>query len=167
MIPLGPDKIRQSAEREAERLANTSRWRRAFLGAKARDPLLVKARTSRSARNYYIVDFRIGGRSTGRMILDAKSGKVGQVAGLRDEQSELPRFLEPSELPKVLTVIYSKDRQVELRDFRIDPELYWEPSNQSPSPFQPFYVARTAHDIAYVRVDGEVFGNVTRTGAGG
>ncbi len=64
-------------------------------------PLLVLG-PIRSKRNYYIVEFRSAGLSTGRMIFNASDGALGYTAGLRPGQAALNRFAMPAELPALV-----------------------------------------------------------------
>lgn len=166
---VAPDLVLGKAAAEGKRLARLDRWSRAYVTAAALTPLLVRGTTN--SRNYYIVEFRTSGRSTGRMIFNAATGKLAEIAGLLTGQESLPRFAIPSELPPLVNqreIQYAEGTIVKLlkERFSVDSNLVWTSCDQSHSPLQPFYVVRQPPHVAYVRVDGQVFPRLTTTGAG-
>jgi hypothetical protein len=87
------------------RIARNRQWQLAFRGARPRVVLPVRLRSGRGP-GFYAVNFvtdRVG-RSvrTGTAILDASTLKPLLIAGIDDEEQELPQLLDPSEARRML-----------------------------------------------------------------
>lgn len=181
-MSLTADDARKAAARERDAIAQTHEWAEAYHGAAPQDALLVKA--TPPDEDYYIVEFRQSGRTTGLMLVDASSGEVGELTGIRTPTDSLFRFFRPEEVPQLLEAHgrellahcagtealagYSLDFLA--GNIRVRPDLVWEPCDQSLTPFYPFY--RVEHavqgriDRLLVRVDGEVHPKLTNAGRG-
>jgi hypothetical protein len=169
--------IVQNANAELPKRKNLGEWARSFENVAVMDPLLVLGPVN-SKNNYYIVDFRNNATSTARVIYRAADGKIAEIAGLDDGQSELPPFFRPAELPGVLrerSVGCAGGKRIPFGSitFTVDNELVWTPCDQSMSPMQPFYVVHLSGlppdcpSQVYVRVDGAVFEELSESVAGG
>lgn len=177
--------ILKAASDERDRLG-TGRWAIAYRGAEPRDPLLVQ--TTPPARPYYIVQFQQADRTTGLLLINAESGKINAIAGVQSPTESMFRFLRPSEVSSTceeygrrllsgqLDPSVGADRRLDppvaisAANVTVEPALFWEPCDQSLTPFQPFYRAvhtrSDGRDALLVRVDGEVFTKITHGGAG-
>ena len=165
------------ASEERDRLRMATEWAAAYRAAEPQEPLLVEAKLS-----YYIVQFRQGDRSTGLMLIDPDEGTVGAMTGVHDSTEAMFRFFRPAEIPEIMerfarTAENTKDDQpfvrpadVTIENLKVEPRLFWEPCDQSLTPFKPFYRIQnvtpggTGH--FFVRVDGEIHTKITHGGAG-
>jgi hypothetical protein len=160
--------IQKAAEDERDRLLKIEKWTTAYKDAKPEEPLLV---TGRPNRDYYIVEFRKEGRTTGLMRVNAQTGKVGSFTGIQKPGSSLYRFHRPKEIPQLVAQHseLSPDAALpSIKDINVQTALHWEPCDQSVTPFMPFYVAKVpaVTSAVYVRVDGKVFTSLTHGAAG-
>jgi hypothetical protein len=162
---IDQDRAFSAAKAEADELAADPSWKVAFAGAVPGPPILVRDR-SRRKRDYFIVDFRIGERSTGRMIVNAATGVIDQVTGIEEDGNALPAFIPPS------IVLSRVPDRIDIGDGRIIQkpagtptiEAVWEPSRQSQTRFEPFYLVRWPSVEIYVRADGFIFPKPTPPG---
>lgn len=166
--------IERLAIDEGERRSKTGQWVVAYRGAVPEEPLLVIGRPP--IRDYYIVDFRRDNRTTGLILLNALSGKVGSIAGIQKPGDAMFRFVRPNEVT-ALFAKYGHDlasgdvgEPIDVKAIRLQSTLYWEPCDQSLTPFKPFYrvehVKPGGSDDFFVRVDGEIHKAITHGGAG-
>jgi hypothetical protein len=184
-MSLTPDAIRQVATAERSRLAALREWAAAYSGAHEEDPLLVHV--ALPMRDYYIVQFVKDHRTSGLMLIDAVSGKLGSVTRIEYAPDTVYRFLRPADIPP-LVERYARKRttrddtlslgqrppdlpdDVRAGDVTVHPVLYWEPCDQSVTPFYPLYrVEYSGPNGAarfLVRVDGEIFTEITTGGRG-
>jgi hypothetical protein len=188
-MSLTVDEIRKAVTDERDRVRVIDRWKSAYAGAEPEVPLLVKA--TPPFKDYYIVDFRQAHGTTGLMLASPDTGKIRAMTGVRTPGKSLSRFLRPAEVPAYLDryrydlqshaagpgapVTYGDFRDGLVRNFNaanvtVDPVLFWEASDQSLTPYYPFY--RVTHktpdgtDHFLVRVDGQVVEKTTHGGRG-
>ena len=154
--------ILEQAKGDAQVLAKTDEWSVALRNAQPRTPMLVTDLTQ-SGRDYYLVDFRTADRPTARMVFNARTGSGGSVTGIEQPGEYLPDFLLPGD------VLRAVDGRIAVpaASLTVDPTLVWKACDQSHTPFQPFYALRQGDYVVYVRVDGEIFTELTSSGAGG
>ena len=172
---------RKAAEDERERLLKIDRWTAAYKDALAQEPLLVAGNAPEKV--YYIVEFRQGNRTTGLMLVNARSGKVGSVTGIQTAAASMFHFYQPKEIPALVdecAVLFPRPNDLppvtmnrvvlNVQALEVQPTLYWEPCDQSLTLFQPFYVVYhrelSQRDRLFVRVDGEIYTSITHGGAG-
>jgi hypothetical protein len=122
------------------------------------------------------------------LLIDPETGTIESITGIQTAGSSLSRFLRPAEVPPFLSAHRHeleahaasagpygdyRDRLIsnfEQRDINVNPVLFWEPCDQSLTPFKPFYKVdhkmtdRT--DQFLVRVDGRTYAKTTRGGRG-
>jgi hypothetical protein len=163
---IDPDLALREAVAEATELADDPSWKVAFAGAVPGPAILVRDRSRRGERDYFIVDFRIGERSTGRMIVNATTGVIDEVMGIEEEGEALSGFItESAVLGRMRTrIILDDGRVVEPPADPSTIEVVWEPSRQSQTRFEPFYRVSWPSDELYFRVDGRVFPKLTPPG---
>lgn len=170
-LPLEPLEVQQLARVEAVRLAHADvAWQSAFADAEPREPVLVR-HLDDPGLDYYIVDFRASdGRPTGRMMFGVHIEGPGEVTGIDRPGASLPPLVSRQEALSLIA-----NRQLTLPDGRLVPlvaaefnaaDLVWKPCDQSLTPFEPFYRLRIAGFVVYLRVDGELFTELTEFGAG-
>jgi hypothetical protein len=162
---MAPTRATDLARLEAVRLTSgvdefSDSWRPAFAASQAGQTLLVREYQN-PAGDYYIVDFEQSGRSTGRMILNAQDGSIGELTGTDPSAESIPVLLPPGE---VLRLVSGKN--VKADNATVEPDLVWKPCDQSKSRFLAFYVVRQGADVVYVRTDGATFAELTERGAG-
>ena len=173
-VPLPLAAIRKAAEDMRDRLVTIDKWSSAYANTLSQEPLLVGGRTSDKA--YYIVEFRQDdSTTTGLMIVNALTGKVGQVAGIRRPTEALLVFYRPNQIPDLLhgrTELFDDSRRVMIsrENVNVQSSLFWKPCDQSQTPFLPIYVVdhvkERVKDLLWVRVDGEVYTRITQSGRG-
>jgi hypothetical protein len=175
-VALPSDVILRAAVAARDRLVAVPKWSAAYVSATPQEPLLVRGRAP-SDMEYYLVEFRQSGRTTGLMIIDARTARVDQVGGIRagpDAGAPLV-FYRPEQIPALVgsrDVMVNDSRHVTISaaGVTVRPALFWVPCDQSFSPFQPLYVADhlndDVRDVLYVRVDGQVYTSITQTGRG-
>src|SRR5262245_33365279 len=155
--------VEQRAGLEAQKRARSPEWTAAFAKAQPRTPLLVK-HLDDSHLDYYIVDFRTGTVPTGRMIFDASTGELGQIAGIDIHQPSMEEFLTTTQIQKIvlaqpINVGTGREptKTISPDDFSIATSLEWRECDQSATPMQPFYRVdiRSRHAPLYVRIDGQ------------
>ena len=158
--PLSPPEILTAAQAVADRLGKQTQWRYAFRHASPDPPLLV-ARLDRPGTYYYIAPFRIAGRLTGRIELNAQTGKYGEATGVVTPKDELSRYASVDDVwARVRTPLPESRSARPARPARmpvIEPILVWRPSLQSRTPFLPFHLGRIGRKVTYFRVDGKEF----------
>jgi hypothetical protein len=132
---------------------------------------------------YYIVEFRQENRTTGLMRVNGRSGKVGSVTGIQTPAASMFHFYQPKEIPALVdgcAVLFPRRNDfppvtmnrviLNVHTLDVQPTLYWEPCDQSLTPFQPFYVVyhleQSLRERLFVRVDGEIYTSITHGGAG-
>ena len=162
-LPLA--EILARAKREGIRLADIPYWEVAFRGAEPRLPQKVRG-LAQPPYEYYVVDFRVGSRPTGRLILDSRTGDVDEITGTDHADEPIPEFLTPYQAARVLrnrdlTTADGRKLRLDPACVEIDEEMVWKPCDQSRTPFQAFYVAHQAGDTFYIRADGAVFSELT------
>ena len=163
---IDPDLALREAVAEATELADDPSWKVAFAGAVPGPAILVHDRSRRGKRDYFIVDFRIGERSTARMIVNATTGVIDEVMGIEEEGDALSGFIPESVvLSRIPAQIVLDDGRVFQRPAGAPTiEVVWEHSRESQTRFEPFYWVRWPSGELYVRVDGSIFLELTRPG---
>ena len=162
--------VQDLARREAETLAQQAYWQAAFDHATVQLTELVNPIPTNIAA-YYIVDFRVGTRQTGRLMLDARTGSVRAIAGVDETHATMPSFLSRQEvlsqlIDHVITLPTDLNGSFVASKATVDEHMVWQPCDQSRSPFQAFYVAREGVHQLFVRADGVAYGSLTQLGAG-
>ena len=162
--------IQKAAERERDRLQTIEKWTAAYKDARPQDPLIVEGRTI-PEKDYYIVEFRRDDRTTGVMLVNALTGEVGSITGIQTPDDTLYRFYRPTEIPSVVLRhhdLFPGTVTLDEKEINVQAALHWVPSDQSVTPFRPFYVVKAPglKGDLYVRVDGEVYTRLTHGGAG-
>ena len=160
-----PAAVESEALRALTWLLKSPRWAFAFSEAKPQKPLLVQ-RLDQDDSYYYIVPFAIEDVVTARIILDAKTSKFIEAAGIEEPGSSLPRFVDPAaELAnwhgKVVSLPSLRSRVIRPDTVGEHPVLVWRPCLESMSPFLPFYLRSVGDEFVYLRVDGERFARLT------
>src|SRR5262245_10926130 len=97
MLPTS--EVLKAAEDQRDELLKQDRWIAAYKDAKAQEPLLVGGRPG---RDYYIVEFRKEGGTTGLMRVNALAGRVGAFTGIQKAGTSLYRFYRPTEIPDIV-----------------------------------------------------------------
>ena len=170
---IDPDLALREAVAEATELADDPSWKVAFAGAVPGPAILVRdrSRRSRREREYFIVDFRIGERSTARIIVNATTGVIDEVMGIEEEGEALSGFITKYEpysaacAPGSSSTMGGSSSQPSAEPPTI--EVVWETSRQSQTRFEPFYRVSWSSDELYFRVDGSVFPKLTPPGLPG
>jgi hypothetical protein len=162
---LDPSQAKQEAIAEAAELLQDPFWRPAFENATPSEPVLV-TNESKPDRSYYLVDFRKGDRSTGRMVINANTGQVSQVTGCESDGASLPPFITPDKVDDQLLAQAQQPAppglQSEIPAGVPKKELIWKPSIDSRSMFQPFYKLTWENDVErFLRTDGALFEKLT------
>jgi hypothetical protein len=151
---------------DAERLQTDLRaddeWARTFAGAHI-DRVLSVRDQSAEGMDYYLVDFVDGSRRrVGSVIVDAYSLRRRDVVGIEQPDDALPPLIALDEVTRRIGPL-------NIGHVRIEPDLMWQPSDQSSSRFEPFHVVQDltrSIPAAFVRADGAVFTSLTQTLAG-
>ena len=169
--PIGVDEAAAAAERHVEALleADADEWQDPLRGARAGTPILVR-RLDRPPQTYYVVPLERGGQITARLALDGSTGRLKRISAL--EPGGLP--LHPWLLPRgFLEANAGRVFDVAGQSVRLDPAgthvldgLVWMPCKESRSPLVPFSIMITSGVRTYLRVDGELFPRLTRSGPG-
>ena len=162
--------IQALAKEAATRLGHEPYWRAGFGQVEIHLTELVY-RLPELTDAYYIVGFQAEGRPTGRLIMNANTGAVGQIAGVNNPQKSLPPFTPRAEVVRRLqarTLTFKPTRKpaFDQDHASLDDHMVWKPCDQSRTPFLPFYVASDGTQRAYVRADGVGFSELTDSGAG-
>jgi hypothetical protein len=162
---IDPDLARREALAEADELVADPDWKVAFTGAVPGPAILIRDR-SRKGRDYFIVDFRIGERSTARMIVNATTGVIDEVTGIEEEGEALPDFLPPAAVLSRIAgqIVLDDGRVIERPEGTPTIEMVWDHSRESQTRFVPFYWVRWPSGELYIRVDGSIFLELTRPG---
>src|SRR5690242_103334 len=97
--------IKAAAEAERNDIATDDELEPAFRNAEAQRPHLVEGAAPEKA--FYVVAFRRGTRTTGMMMVNARTGVVGSVIGIEEfPDGTAPemefRFYEPEEILAVV-----------------------------------------------------------------
>src|SRR5581483_4178504 len=112
-----------------------------------------------------IVDFQKSGRSTGRMLVNRKTGIVDVATGIENDADELPPFISPTEARSKVSpdIVLDDGRTVHPPAGVPTLVLLWQHSRESQSPFLPFYWLRWTSLGVFLRVDGRFFDRLTPT----
>jgi len=159
------EQAQAEAAAEAQELAADSFWRVAYSGASPTLSVQVKNLTP-GGRNYFVVDFQKGGRSTGRMVVNSKTGVVDLATGIELEADELPKFIVPTDVRRQLTpdVLLNDGKKVHIpTDEPTSVDVVWQHCLESQSMLLPFYWVRWKNSGLFLRVDGEFFDRLTPT----
>jgi hypothetical protein len=149
------------------KLAQRDHWKPALRGIKPSTPLLVH-RLDRPNEYYYIVPLENKKQATTAVAnVDALSGAYMQAAMLPDQSSNPFAALPREQLLKTLL-----GRRHELPEplgyvrlyegaFCLYPTLVWRPCRESLSPYYPFHMVSIGDHRLYIRIDGQVFNQLT------
>jgi hypothetical protein len=155
--PLNVPELLACAQAEGTRLGAMTRWEAAFRHATAELPILV-ARLDQPGTYYCLAAFRIGPGITGRIRLNAYSGKYAEATGVAKRGQTLTRFQTPDDVWSRLFPPRSRTARGGTRRMPvIEPMLVWQPSQQSRTPFLPFYQVKDGRKTRFFRVDGPDF----------
>ena len=157
--PLNQPDLLTCARAEGTRLGAMKRWEAAFRRATPELPLIV-ARLDQPGVYYCIAAFRIGPRITGRIRLNAYTGKYVEATGVAKTGEALTRYQTPDELWSRLFTTKSRTATGEGATRPtpvVEPMLVWQPSQQSRTPFLPFYQVKFGRKTRFYRVDGPDF----------
>ena len=166
MIKIMPvDDVVPRAAVAARQFATSERMAVAFAGATPDTAMLVQ-RLDRRDSYYYIVPFKVGGRETARMTMDATDATFLEASGIEKPGEQLPAYVPA---PVMLRRLYAEaDRFADTLRFLIrdgavgqHPVLVWMPCAESSSPFLPFYQYSIGDTFLYYRVDGARFEQLT------
>jgi hypothetical protein len=180
-MSLSADAIRQAAVAERDRLRATDRWAVAYAGAEAQEPLFVK--TTPPVRDYFIVQFRQNDRTSGLMLVNPESARIGAITGIQKPGQSLFQFVRPEDVPPLLERhgrellaryagpdAIAAGGQFHAANVTVQPVLVWEACDQSLTPYYPFYTVDHTQtgrmDHFFVRVDGRVYTALTHGGRG-
>jgi len=164
MIP--PPSAIEEAQRAAAALLQTSaRWRPGLAAREPDTPLLVQ-RLDRYDDYYYIVPFKRGHAETARLVIDATTGKFTEASAIEKEGESLAPYKPPL---SPLDACYGRPldlpavRNRVLRQGTIGKHavLVWRPCKESSSPLLPFHLLTIGDRVVYVRVDGQIFDELT------
>ena len=156
--PISPPKAQSLATQNlyANFFSYPQELRKAAMGTRAGQPLLVKWLDSHSAY-YYIVPFYRNSKASLLVSIDAFTGELQEVTQTRT----------PAPYPKVNAVtarqLLKKDLQLhkEWQDLQIlvqqAPSLVWKLCQQSFDPFDPFWQFQSKSRVRYVGQDGQVY----------
>ena len=159
--------ILSTASTEAARLGKMKRWQAAFRHAAPELPVMV-ARLDQPGTYYYIAGFRTGPIVTGRLRLNAHTGKYAEATGVSTVGRALTRYQTPDEVwarvftPRSRKAAGGGEGATRLLPV-VEPMLVWQPSQQSRTPFMPFYQVKFGRKTRFIRVDGEEFDELTRS----
>jgi hypothetical protein len=159
------DQAQTEAVAEAKELAADSFWRSAYSGAAPTLSVPVENLTP-GGTSYFIVDFQKGGRSTGRMVVNSKTGVVDLETGIEVEGEELPKFIVPTDVRMRLTpeVVLKNGKKVNIPTTdATSVVVVWQHCRESHSMLQSFYRVRWPTYELFLRVDGEFFDRLTPT----
>jgi hypothetical protein len=170
--------VLKASEAERQKLENIPKWQDAFANTVSQNPALLVEGSDEFDETFYLVDFRrehVG--TTGLMIVNAVSGEIEEIAGLRpgSQDRALLKLYRPEEIPGYVDgkeVLMNPSRRVVLQKEHVTvlKTLFWIPCDQSSEPFLPFYlvdnVVDSSKDRVHVRVDGQIFPTITRGGKG-
>lgn len=167
VAPLLPS---TEALKETTRIASTLTghpiWRAAMKGATPREAVLVR-RVDREDDYYYVVTLEKGGKPSARMAIGAQNAALLRCHGISKVSRTLSEWIDP------LDAIRSREgRTLDLPGQRhpltvrsgtvsVHPILIWKPCAASTSPLLPFHVLTIGDTVAYLRVDGRLYGRLT------
>ena len=169
MKVLQPGVILDRARSEARRLLSDARWEVALKDARPGAPVLVRRLDGGAA--YYIVPFeRSDGLPTARLLFNGDTGDAGQAWGIQEPGANMPPWPSGAELIRKLN---GREVAIQGRTIRLDASLLreagplvWRPCDQSYNKLLPFHEIQQGNDTLYLRVDGELFPELTRMSAG-
>jgi hypothetical protein len=163
-LTVDPDQAIAEARAEAQELAADSFWGAAYVGATARQAVLVQNLTP-GGSHYFLIDFQKNNRSTGRMVVNRDTGIVDIAAGIEDEGDELPKFIDPTDVHDRITpeVTLADGRKVRTPTEEPTIVVLWQHCRESQTMLQPFYWLRWLASGLFLRVDGEFFDRLTPT----
>jgi hypothetical protein len=169
MDVLQPDVVLERARIEARRLLSTERWGVALKEARPGTPVLVRRLDGGSP--YYIVPFeRTDGLPTARLLFNGATGEAGQAWGIRDPGANMPPWPSSAELLRRLNgrelAVQGRMMRLETARLRVVDTLVWKPCDQSYTKLLPFHELQQGDETLYLRVDGELFPELTRLSAG-
>lgn len=141
----------------ANKWAYPKEYSRAMENAVADQPLLVE-RLDRTGEFYYIVPFNRKEKTTLLVIIDARTGEMKEASYLK-EPAPYPR-VNREEAQKILAA-HLKDPKAKEEILRQNPVMVWKPSEESQSPFEPFWSIRVGGKIWYIGQNGKVFDKVS------
>jgi hypothetical protein len=167
---LPPERILAlAAEHVRDLLADDEEppWVAALAGATAGRPQLVQ-RLDLPDTYYYVVPYVSHGVLTARLSIDAKTGDLGDIAGVSggEDDRQLPPWQHADDFLKRIDRSSwdagGSPRVVRAEHAAVAPVMVWKPCEQSRSPQVPFSVVLIGGAAVYVRVDGAHFDRLTR-----
>lgn len=155
-------RTKDAATRVATALAKHAVWKPAFDGAlPSPEGAVLVQRLDREDEYYYIVTFMKGTRTTARMALVGRSGKLLRCNAVSRANRSLPKFVAPADVlksreGKPYGIGPARERLVRMAAIGVAPVLSWKPCAESQSPLLPFYVLTVGDSVTYLRVDGKL-----------
>lgn len=141
----------------ANKWAYPKEFSQAMEKAVAAEPLLVE-RMDRPDDFYYIVPFNKKEKTTVLVIIDARTGEMKEATYLK----------EPAIYPSVSwkeaqhkLIVHLREPKAEEEISRQNPAMAWKPSEESQSPYEPFWVIKVGGKSWYIGQNGKVYEKVS------
>lgn len=164
---VSPELVMTEAVAAAKALleSQTERWRIALSSATPAALRLVQ-RLDREDDYYFIVSFQTSTYDTARLLMDARTNRLGEAIGVDTAGAALRPFLDPAVVlrewyDRTLDLPRVRGRVIRRGTAGLHPVLVWRPCQQSTSPFLPFYLISVGDQFVYWRVDGKAFDRLT------
>jgi hypothetical protein len=159
---IDADLARARATTEAQQLAADGSWRPAFDGATI-GVLTAVRNLSCHGGNYFLVDFKKGSRSTGRMVINQKTGVVDLVTGIDADSESLPGFMSMTDAEKLISTDFKlfDGRPFRRGTGRPQLQVIWDDCLEAPTMFEAFYWVLWADRGVFLRIDGTFFDILT------
>jgi hypothetical protein len=172
MLPM--ERARSVAIDGIERagLTKAEVWRTAMRGTKPGAPQVVH-RLDRPRQLYLMVPFEKGKTTTAQVLVDAYSGALLTARATENVKRTLAK---PWSVDDAIERVARRrwdlpgaraNLQVRREALSASTTLVWKPCTESLSPFMPFTRVTYGDYAFYVRIDGEVFTELTRPSPGG
>lgn len=167
---ITPAKAVQAARLVITELRKNPLWQPALRGATpVTSPLLVR-RLDVADSYYYVVSCLNATNLSARVMIDGFSTQLVEIGGVDRQGQALAKWISGEQAittaianagawsPAVLGTLPAPLRREMMS---VQPVLAWRPCLQSRSRFLPFHLVMAATRVAYVRVDGEFYTELT------
>jgi hypothetical protein len=158
-MPPTPYDLARRADEVVSHLRQFEVWAPSMTGATVdglSDEVHDLAPVPGDPEKYRLFTFRRSARITGRLLLDPRDAKVLEVRGVKHASVELPPFVDP------MAALRRHPASAPLPAVPAsDWTMVWKYSSESSSRFTPFWMTTINHQAWYVRVDGEIFTELT------
>jgi hypothetical protein len=141
-------------------------------GVKAGDPVLVQ-RIDKKGEYYYLVPLQNSDKNIHSVVsIDGRFGNYRESCFAKEVNNPLGyRYLDRKKITLLLeNWLQHEHKGIVLKVFPkamlIDPVMVWKPCQESYSPYLPFYVVHLGTNNVYVRIDGEVYSELTQKSRG-